>query len=197
MRKLYLLIAVISTLLMTASLQSCGEKSQEPQKTLEDKDRRVFLDKDNYVDASIIFTDDDFVKRLLARKWELDGMPYIYDTYNCQRLYKDNPDGIMDSVPPKIYQFYDNNKYEISGFDSDTDKYQFEYNISNKQFILTENYLTSGFYNTHTYTVVGISSECLVFDRDYAPELVEIPKGFMKFDKSKAKIRYVWRAVYY
>ena len=47
------------------------------------------------------------------------------------------------------------------------------------------------------YKVVGISSERLVFDVDYDPELVTIPKGFMKFDKSTAKIRYVWRAVYY
>ena len=186
----FLLIAAVA---MTTALQSCDD---DPKVPLQDKDGRIFLDKDNYIEALANFTDEEFTKRLLARKWHQDDIPYIYDTYNCQRLYDDDPYD-LDSTPPVVYQFYDNNHYDLNGTNGNSEYYNFEYSIKDKELYMSENYLRTGLSYTKKYKVVGVSSEYLVFDVDYDPELVTIPKGFMKFDESTAKIRYVWKAVYY
>lgn len=190
MRKVWFLL--LAAVAMSTALQSCDDGPKVP---LHDEDGRIFLDKDNYIDALANFTDEEFTKRLLARKWYKEDMPYIYDTYNCQRLYDDDDD--FDSTPPVEYQFYDNNHYDIGRKNGNSEYYNFEYSIKDKELYMSENYLITGESYTKKCKVVGISSERLVFDVDYDPELVTIPKGFMKFDKSTAKIRYVWRAVYY
>ena len=135
MRKFWFLL--LTAVAMSIALQSCDDGPKVP---LQDEDGRIFLDKDNYIDALANFTDEEFTKRLLARKWYKEDMPYIYDTYNCQRLYDDDPYD-LDSTPPVVYQFYDNNHYDIGSNNGNSEYYNFEYSIKDKELYMSENYL--------------------------------------------------------
>ena len=201
MRKFWFLL--LAAVAMSTALQSCDDGPKVP---LQDEDGRIFLDKDNYIEATTSFTEEELLNLLLSKKWVLDGYPYIYDTYKCQRLYVNK--GILSFCPPQVYHFKDN--YHFDEYNSMTEKlmyngdsqfYNFTYSLSGKVLTMINEYKnidsTTRYITTNIYSVVGINDECIVLDSDYNPELMALPDGFMEFDESNAKNRFVWRAVYY
>lgn len=185
MKRFYVFSVV--ALAIIAALASC---SDDPQVPLQDKDGAVFLANGKYIDATTDFSEDELLTALCSRKWDIQGMPYIYDIYNCQQTYYE----------PDVYAF---TELPVWQFNADGTYIDYIHVFQGGTFEIEGNKLTlfpsgrpyaPGILTTTTYTVAGFAAEYIVLDKDYTDGACYIPEGFMSFDEDVAKIRYMWNA---
>lgn len=173
------------------SLVSCSD--DEPKTPLEDKAGMVFLDNGEYVTATTDFSDEDAVAVLCSKRWCRSGMPYIYDEYNIQRLYKESGNS---SNSNSNFKFNADGYYRSLSGEEDVygDAKISTFEVTDKCLIMKDCMIQHNEATTFTYkyTLVSVDENRIIMDGVYDSSAWEIPDGFMSFDKSTASVRYVW-----